>query len=247
MARVLRSNYALSLSSDVRMTLATPASLRIAREKTVSRSDFLTSPDNALGTFELRESYGAERTRTERFIAERYKRDFDARIEAFMPRLFSLRATALGERDAPIEGALGLRTAHGRLFVEQYLEGPIEDAIHVATGERVERTSIVEVGHFAGLRPGTMRAMILLLAERLHREGAAWVAFAGTRALRNAFLRMHLEPVALCAAARDRLPAELRGAWGTYYRNDPWVYVGPVHHGVRALGTRIDVTQEQNA
>lgn len=227
------------------MTLATPASLRLAREKAGSRSDFLASPDDALGTFELRESYGTERTRTEYFIAERYKRDFDARIEAFMPRLFSLRATARGEHDAPIEGALGLRTAQGRLFVEQYLDQPIEEAIHAATGERVERTSIVEVGHFAGIRPGTMRAMIVLLTERLHREGAAWVAFAGTRALRNAFLRMNLEPVALCAAACERLPEDQRGVWGTYYRNDPWVYVGPVHEGVRALGASIDVPQEQ--
>ena len=227
------------------MTLATPASLRIAREKTGSRSNFLASPDNASGTFELREAYGVERIRTEHFIAERYKRDFDARIEAFMPRLFSLRAAALGDHDAPIEGALGLRTAHGRLFVEQYLDQPIEEAIHTATGERVERASIVEVGHFAGMRPGTMRTMIVLLTERLHREGAAWVAFAGTRALCNAFLRMNLEPVALCAAACGRLPEELRSAWGTYYRNDPWVYVGPVRDGVRALGANIDVPQEQ--
>lgn len=227
------------------MTLATPASLRIAREQALSRSDFQASAENALQTFELREAYGAERARTEQFIAGRYKRDFGARIEAFMPRLFSLRAAAPGGHDAPIEGALGLRSAHGRLFVEQYLDVPIEQAIGAATGERVERSSIVEVGHFAGLRPGTMRAMILLLAERLYREGASWVAFAGTRALRNAFLRMNLEPIALCAAACDRLPEALRGAWGTYYRNDPWVYVGPVDDGVRELGARIGAPQEQ--
>jgi thermostable hemolysin len=229
------------------MTLATAVSLAIAREPAITRSGLLVSPDRAFGRYELREAFGAERARTEHFIAERYKRDFDARIEAFMPRLFSLRATAAGEHEAGIEGALGLRNAQGRLFVEQYLDVPIEDAIRAATGQRIERAAIVEVGHFAGVRPGTMRTMILLLADRLHREGAAWVAFAGTRALCNAFLRMHLQPIALCPAACDRLPAASRGAWGTYYRNDPWVYVGPVRDGAAAIDTIVDMSPEQNA
>lgn len=227
------------------MTLATPASFRIVRERALSR--FPLSDDDAPGTFELRESHGSERTRTEHFIAERYKRDFGARIEAFMPRLFSLCASGHGNFNAPVEGALGLRSAHGRLFVEQYLDAPIEHAILAVTGERVERASIVEVGHFAGLRPGTMRTMIVLLADRLYREGAGWVAFAGTRALRNAFLRMNLSPVPLCAASSERLPQRVRDAWGTYYRNDPWVYVGPVLASVGAQMARISEPSEQGA
>jgi len=229
MARLLRSHYALPLPFQPRMTLATPVSLSLVRETPVSRSGLLVSPDRPFGAYELHEAFGAERARTEQFIAERYKRDFDARIEAFMPRLFSLRAAAAGEQDAGIEGALGLRNAQGRLFVEQYLDVPIEDAIRAATGQRIERASIVEVGHFAGIRPGTMRAMILLLADRLHREGAAWVAFAGTRALCNAFLRMHLQPIALCPAACDRLPEASRGVG----------YVLPERSlGVRRAGAR---------
>lgn len=229
------------------MTLATPLSFRISRERAPSRFGSALSDDDELETFELRESHGSERTRTEHFIAERYKRDFGARIEAFMPRLFSLCASARGNFNPPIEGALGLRSAHGRLFVEQYLDVPIEHAIFAVTGERVERASIVEVGHFAGLRPGTMRKMIVLLADRLHREGAGWVAFAGTRALRNAFLRMNLTPVPLCAASSERLPQKVRDAWGTYYRNDPWVYVGPVIAGVRAHMARINEPSELGA
>src|SRR3569623_374508 len=126
------------------MTLATPVSLNIVRETPVSRSGLLTSPGRAFGTYELRESFGTERARTEHFIAERYRRDFDARIEAFMPRLFSLRATGDCAQESAIEGALGLRNAQGRLFVEQYLDAPIEEAMRVAIGQRIERASIVE-------------------------------------------------------------------------------------------------------
>lgn len=229
------------------MTLATAVSLDVTREISVSRSGAVVSPDQVFGTYELRESFGAERGRTESFIAARYKRDFGARIEAFMPRLFALRAVGADAHDAAIEGALGLRNAQGRLFVEQYLEVPIEQAIRDATGERIERSSIVEVGHFAGLRPGTMRAMILLLAHRLHAEGAAWVAFAGTRALCNAFSRMHLTPVPICPATSERLPEPSRAAWGTYYWSDPWVYVGPVRDGVRALGETVRASRERRA
>jgi hypothetical protein len=229
------------------MTLATPSSFRISRERALSRFGCALSDDDGPGTFELRESHGSERTRTEHFIAERYRRDFGARIEAFMPRLFSLCEGGRGNFNAPVEGALGLRSAHGRLFVEQYLDVPIEQAIFAVTGERVERASIVEVGHFAGLRPGTMRTMIVLLADRLHHEDAGWVAFAGTRALRNAFLRMNLTPIPLCAASAERLPQKVRDAWGTYYRNDPWVYVGPVLAAVPAPITRINEPSEQGA
>lgn len=229
------------------MSLATPVSFRISRERALSRFASAPSDYDAPAIFELRESHGSERTRTEHFIAERYKRDFGARIEAFMPRLFSLCASGRGDFDAPVEGALGLRSAHGRLFVEQYLDVPIEQAILAVTGERIERASIVEVGHFAGLRPGTMRTMIVLLADRLHREGAGWVAFAGTRALRNAFLRMNLTPIPLCAASSERLPQRIRDGWGTYYRNDPWVYVGPVLAGVGAQTARMNEPSEQGA
>lgn len=179
---------------------------------------------------ELREAHGEERTQTEHFIAERYRRNFGARVEAFMPRLFALRSVG-GDANG-IEGALGLRSAQGRLFVEQYLDAPIERAILAASGERVERASIVEVGHFAGLYPGAMRTMIVLLADRLQREGLGWVAFTGTRALYNAFWRMRLRPMPLCAASPDRLAPKARAAWGTYYGNDPWVYVGPVRSSI---------------
>jgi hypothetical protein len=193
---------------------------------------------------ELREAQGSERAQTEHFIAERYRRNFGARIEAFMPRLFALRAT--GDEGQCIEGALGLRSAQGRLFVEQYLDAPIERAILAATGERVDRASIVEVGHFAGLHPGAMRTMIVLLADRLQREGIGWVAFTGTRALYNAFRRMRLRPRALCVASPDRLAPKARAAWGTYYGNDPWVYVGPVRNSIGISPSRSRTSGEHD-
>lgn len=185
--------------------------------------------------YELGEAKGLERALAERFIAQVYRRNFRAHVEAFMPRLLVLR-----DEVGAIRGALGLRGASGRLFVERYLDEPIERAIRAVAGEPVARESIVEVGHFSGLVPGTMRHLIVLLAERLHREGVEWVVFTGTRALRNTFRRMHLHPIRVASASPARLSALERAAWGTYYDQDPSVYVGRVRVGIDAIQSRAD-------
>lgn len=180
--------------------------------------------------FELVEHGGADRAAVESFISQRFAESFGSRIEGFMPRLFSVRNQA-GE----ICGAFGLRSANRKLFLEQYLDTPIEQTITARAGVRVERRTIVEVGHFSGAVPGVVRAMIGLLTERLHREGYEWVVFTGTTSLRNAFCRLGLCPIDIQAATADRLPAEERAAWGNYYDHAPRVLVGNIEEGYRAM------------
>ena len=180
--------------------------------------------------FELVEHVGADRAAVEAFISQRFAQSFGCRIAAFMPRLFSVR-----NREGEICGAFGLRSAHRNLFLEQYLDTPIEDTIAAHTGSPVERRSIVEAGHFSGAFPGAVRAMIGLLTERLHREGYEWVVFTGTAGLRNAFFRLGLSPLDIQAASADRLPADTRAAWGRYYDHAPRVLVGNVEDGYRAM------------
>lgn len=180
--------------------------------------------------FDLIEHVGADRAAVEAFISQRFADSFGSRIEAFMPRLFSVRS-----QDGKICGAFGLRSAHRNLFLEQYLDTPIEKTIAARAGGRVERRTIVEVGHFSGALPGAVRAMIALLTERLHREGFEWVVFTGTTGLRNAFCRLGLCPLDIQAATLDRLPADERAAWGSYYDHAPRVLVGNVQEGYRAM------------
>lgn len=180
--------------------------------------------------FELFEHVGADRAIAERFISQRFSESFGSRVEVFMPRLFSLR-----NQSGDICGAFGLRSAHRKLFLEQYLNTPIDKTIAIRVGRQIERRSIVEVGHFSGVFPGAVRAMIGLLTERLHRECFEWVAFTGTTTLRNAFWRLGLSPMDIQAATVDRLPAEERAAWGSYYEHAPRVLVGNVQEGYRAM------------
>lgn len=180
--------------------------------------------------FELIEHVGSDRAAVETFISQCFSDNFGCRIEGFMPRLFSVR-----NRDGEMYGAFGLRSANHNLFLEQYLDMPIEKTIATRIGKRVERRTIIEVGHFSGAFPGAVRAMIGLLTERLHREGFEWVVFTGTTNLRNAFFRLGLSPVDVQAATLERLPAEERAAWGSYYDHAPHVLVGNIQEGYQAM------------
>ena len=176
------------------------------------------------------------RPEAEKFIANRFAESFGARIDAFMPRLFTLRSP-----NGDICGAFGLRSTPHRLFVEQYLDAPIERTIAAATGGAIERLGIVEVGHFSGAIPGAMRALIVLLIARLHREGFTWVTFTGTTQLRNAFRRLGLIPLDIGAAKLEAIPPDARPAWGRYYENAPRVLAGRIRDGFPALASHGDV------
>lgn len=179
--------------------------------------------------FGLVEHHGNTRSIAEAFIAQRFAQSFGASVKAFMPRLFTLRDSA-----GVVCGAFGLRSPNHRLFIEQYLDEPIEVAIAQHSQCAIERRAVIEVGHFCGAFPGAMRQLIALLATQLHREGFEWVAFTSTTGLRNAFFRVGLHPVDLAAAAVEKLLPDERASWGRYYEHAPRVSVGRIEDGVRA-------------
>jgi Thermostable hemolysin len=164
----------------------------------------------------------------EDFIAARFQRAYGARVAHFSPHL-------LGIRDALARwrAASGYTPADGRtLFLEQYLDAPIEVELARCRGRPVARDSIVEVGNLAATSPGMARSLIPLLARHLDRLGYAWVVFTATRELRNTFARLGLRPLGLATADPARL-ADGGANWGSYYANDPIVMAGMIGHGVR--------------
>lgn len=175
----------------------------------------------------LVESLGSDRAPVEGLIRTRFAAAYEAQISRFMPRLFGLRQVG-----GPLLGAFGLREAGKEaLFLERYLDQPIEHAIAAQLGRPVDRESIVEVGQFAGSGAGAFRSLILHLTDRLHHDGRHWVVFTGTSALRNAFSRLGLQPRELGAADPMHLTSEERAGWGTYYQHAPRVMVGDIREG----------------
>ena len=173
---------------------------------------------------------GHHRFVVEAFIRRRFAEQHAARVTRFMPCLLGLHAA-----DGSLHGAVGLRLAQScPLFLERYLDLPIEEAIGLHAGEAVDRAGIVEVGNLAADGQGTARRLIVSLADRLAGEGLRWVAFTGTPALINSFRRLGLGPRRLGPADPARVGAELSD-WGRYYDCRPQVMVGRIPEGYRQL------------
>jgi hypothetical protein len=170
-----------------------------------------------------------QRRAFEDFIAARFARAYGARLTHFLPHLLGVK-DGLGRWQA----AAGYAAAGAQpLFLEQYLDQPVEHALAAAIGAPIARGSVVEVGNLAANSAGMARALIPQLARHLHRMGYRWVAFTATRALRNSFHRLGLKPVPIAAADPARL-ADGSAHWGSYYDQDPVVVAGKISLGLRA-------------
>ena len=164
------------------------------------------------------------------FIRRRFNQAHQARVSHFMPQLFGLQSD-----DGTLYGAAGCRQADtGALFLERYLDVPIEQAILERSGIQVERHQIVEVGNLAAEGVGTARALIVKLTRLLALQGFRWVTFTGTQGLLNSFYRLGLAPQSLGLADPARMGASL-AEWGRYYDSQPQVVFGEILPAHRQL------------
>ncbi|MGH8424485.1 MAG: thermostable hemolysin [Pseudomonas fluorescens] len=162
----------------------------------------------------------------EAFIQQRFRKAHGADIRQFMPELFGMN-DASGELCA----VAGVRLASREpLFLERYLDEPIDPLISAAADCAVDRRGIVEVGNLAATDTGSARMSIIAITYLLAMGGLEWVAFTGNIGLVNSFHRLGLKPVTHCAADPQRLGDD-RHSWGSYYESKPWVHVGNIRAG----------------
>ena len=173
----------------------------------------------------------ARRVALEQFIQQRFELQHGARIRHFMPCLFGLENQA-----GQLLGAVGVRSGNsGPLFLERYLDTPIQAAIGARLGHtEPSRGELVEVGNMAADNPGAARLLIVALTDLLVALGFRWVTFTGTPTLLNSFQRLGLTPIALGEADPARMGEELVD-WGSYYANRPLVMTGDIHGGHQRL------------
>jgi len=167
----------------------------------------------------------------EQFIRQRFELQHDARIRHFMPCLFGLE-----NQTGQLLGAVGVRSGNsGPLFLERYLDEPIQAAIGARLGQtQPSRGELVEVGNLAADSPGAARLLIVALTDLLVALGFRWVTFTGTPTLLNSFQRLGLTPIALGEADPARMGDELPD-WGSYYDSRPRVMAGDIHGGHQRL------------
>lgn len=170
------------------------------------------------------------RRAAEAFIANVFARRYGARVSAFAPHLMLL------EQQGRIVAATGWRGAASEpLFLERYLDEPVELAVARLANRPVERARIAEVGNLAAEGNGGSLHVIGALASRLDALGHEWVVFTATQELIGIFTRLGLPLLALAKADPARLGVDAE-AWGSYYDTRPVVVAGRIRIALERLG-----------
>ncbi len=161
------------------------------------------------------------------FIRDTYARAYGANVDTFMPKIMRV-SNAAGE----FRAVMGFRLAgQERLFLENYLDDPIEDVISRYLGKPVKRSEIIEVGNLAEAEPGDARMALVGGTAYMRSLGCRWLVFTGVSRMRNAFRRLGLDIWELMAADENMLPPEEVAKWGSYYLGHPVVCFGDIKQG----------------
>lgn len=172
-------------------------------------------------TFAIADAGAPERGELEAFVAEAFQRGHDATVASFMPTLLSLR-----DGSGRLRSVVGLRGATAApLFLEHYLEQPVEAALATATGRAIRREQVVEVGNLAGSNCRAAVRMVALLPSYLLSLEYRWIVFTATGAVRGILQGLGAPLVELARADGSRV-ADGPDRWGRYYDTDPRVLAG---------------------
>lgn len=189
-----------------------------------SCTELTDSRRRALGrTLRLAEvaSDAPARAELEAFVREKFQRGHGASVASFMPMLLSFR-----DGSGDLRGVIGLRgAATSALYLEQYLDQPIDRALAAATGQRVERSQVVEVGNLAGANCRAAMRMVATLPSYLLAQQYQWIVFTATNAVRGILQGFGAPLVELARAEGSRVTGS-DDRWGTYYEKDPRVLAG---------------------
>ncbi|WP_236634218.1 thermostable hemolysin [Caulobacter sp. X] len=171
-----------------------------------------------------------ERKRVEAYIESTYAEAYNGTIRAHYPTLMSVQ-----DGHGEIHAAVGFRLAGDEpLFLERYLDDPIEQALSSATGAAVQRADVAEIGNLASRSAGASLFLFMALARHLDQGGCDYAVATATRQLRRTFGRVGFLTRRLTTADPARLGEEARD-WGGYYERDPEVLAGAIAPALEPL------------
>jgi Thermostable hemolysin len=170
-------------------------------------------------TTAISEQDSPDRQELETFIRAMFKRAHNAEITHFMPKLMSVR-----DMNGKLLAACGLRHAdQSALFLEAYLDVPIETLISKYNEAHVMRSEILEVGNLAVAEPINVRTLLASISVYLHSTQSEFAVFTGISTLRNSLTKLNMPLQLLGEANINRIPEQERASWGSYYNERPYV------------------------
>jgi hypothetical protein len=184
------------------------------------RNGSATAPRELKGIFSIVDGASGSRKMLEDRVRSGFGTHFGACIAGFMRQLTAYRHAS------GATGVIGIRSAADEsLYLENYLEEPVERIISRLAGCPVGRCRIVEVGQFVVDDREIVVDFFLDLVPFLRSLGFDWICFTGTDRIRAILARMGLQGYPVAPATAERVN-HLGDRWGTYYDNDPVVTIG---------------------
>ena len=176
---------------------------------------------NPLPEFNLLSVRDEGRSAAKQLVRERYSEAYGAEVAHFMPWLLTMQCFG------GLSGVAGLQPAGATpLFLEQYLDLPVEQLLSNQLDVTVPRNALVEVGNLVAARKGGSHLLFLLFTSVLHAAGYEWIVFTATHALRNNLEKLGFPLIELKRVDVNTVPADVRAEWGSYYATAPMVMAG---------------------
>ena len=170
------------------------------------------------------------RNELENFIFNAYQKSFDARLKSFLPNL-----VASSDADDYICAAFGYSVAaENRLFLESYLDQPIDRLLSKKLHQNIQRKHIVEVGNLVIGETADSVGFLRDIANYLQGLGYEWIVCTATRCLRLLFLRAGARPISIGNALMTRVQDEGTN-WGNYYVTAPEILAGNVRQSIALI------------
>jgi len=179
--------------------------------------------------FNLHRTGSPDRSDIEHYIADVFAQAYGADVTGFAPFLISMRCAG------NISAAAGIRPANSApLFLEQYLDNPIEQVLSSRYGKTIGRHEIFELANLAALRPGVSQLIYLITAGVMARTGLDYVVFAGTKQVAKGVSKLGFCLESIVAADPARLGDDA-AHWGSYYDNAPHVMMLDLRKSMEVL------------
>jgi hypothetical protein len=155
----------------------------------------------------------------EAFIHAVFEVGYGANVTEFMPTLVALR-----DENGVLMAAFGMRSANKeKLFLEQYLDMPVEQLLTEGLGKPITRNEITCIGNLAVSNPRNAGVLIAHVIQHSLDIGIKWCVATAHHSLQNGLIKGGRDVYPLHIADKARLSAEEQAVWGNYYDNLPQV------------------------
>lgn len=189
---------------------------------------------NALPSFNLCARGDAHRPALEQSIRRQFQVHYTAEVSHFAPLLLQMEDLTSSDSQHQTQAIVGLRAASaGPLFLESYLDAPIEQELTHRLNVPVARDRLLEIGNLVSLHPGSSALLFLVMTAIAKQAGYQWLVFTATPQVNKIIRRLNADPIILRAADGNRLGLEV-DKWGSYYHRTPQVTAIPVCSALEA-------------